>query len=345
MHHPHLSDVGHHFIVGLSGTRLSDLDKKILSELKPAGILFLKRNFEFNLPYTEWLQSFWELLSSIKEYAERDRMFFSLDHEGGRVHRTPPPITHFPEPITFREQSFDIARTMAQELRSIGINVSWSPSVDIHTNPANPVIGHRAFGTTADEVITFTSAFMRGLLEHGIMACIKHFPGHGDTHLDSHIALPTVDKSLDELRSTELKPFAALINQGAPMVMTSHIMFPKIDPTNPATLSKIWLQDILRKELGFGGVIVTDDLDMKAISERQQDADLSVHALDAGCELFIVARYPDGSSDKPLTMAQGLCAGIANSNERAIRSNQAKEKIEYLLQYAVGHYTPHELKN
>lgn len=345
MHHSLLSDVGHHFIVGISGTRLSDLDKKILNELKPSGILFLKRNFEFNLPYTEWLRSFSELLSSIKEYTERDRMFFSLDHEGGRVHRTPPPLTHFAEPFTFREQSFDIAKTMAHELRSIGINVSWSPSVDIHTNPANPVIGHRAFGTTADEVITFTSAFMRGLLEHGIMACIKHFPGHGDTHLDSHIALPTVDKSLEELRSSELKPFAALINQGAPMVMTSHIMFPQIDPLNPATLSQIWLQDILRKELGFGGIIVTDDLDMKAISERQKDADLSVHALDAGCELFIVARYPDGASDKPLSMAQGLRTAIASSKERMQRSHEAKEKIEYLLQYAVGHYTPHELKN
>jgi beta-N-acetylhexosaminidase len=343
MNTPSFSAVGHHFIVGISGTKLSELDKQILSQLKPSGILFLKRNFEFNLPYTEWLESFSTLLSSIKEYTERDRMFFSIDHEGGRVHRTPAPLTHFPDPITFREESFSIASKMAHELRSIGINVSWSPSVDIHTNPSNPVIGNRAFGSTVEEVTKFSSQFMRGLLENGILACIKHFPGHGDTNVDSHLALPVVHKSLEELKQCELQPFATLINQGAPLVMTSHIVFPNIDPGSPATLSKLWLQDILRKELGFGGVIVTDDLDMNAVSTHHNPDELCIKAFDAGCELFIVARHPDGSSDKPLRMGKALNDAILKSKELQQKSDQIKEKIDYLLQYAVGHYIPRQI--
>ena len=338
-----LVSLGHHFIVGLSGTKLTDLDKKILSELHPSGILFLKRNFHGNLPYTEWLSEFTTLLSSIKEYAERDKMFFSLDHEGGRVHRTPQPITQFPDPITFKENSFQIASRMAEELRSIGINVSWSPSVDINSNPANPVIGNRAFGTTPEEVITYAGQFMRGLLENGILSCIKHFPGHGDTTVDSHFSLPVVEKTIEELRSFELKPFKALIDQGASMVMTSHIVFPKIHQEAPATLSSFWLKDILRKELGFSGVIVTDDLDMKAVSDHHTPETLSTKAFDAGCELFIVARHPDGSSDKPLSMAKGLYEAISSDKARQKSSDEAKEKIEYLLKHAIGDFKPREI--
>ena len=185
---------------------------------------------------------------------------------------------------------------------------------------------------------------MRGLLEHGILGCIKHFPGHGDTAVDSHFSLPVIEKNLESIRQNELKPFAALINQGAPMVMTSHILFPGIDQ-KPATLSTFWLQEILRGELGFNGVIVTDDLDMKAVSERSDGgAALGAEALQAGCELFIVARHPDGSSDKPLTMAKGLQAAIINDKSLHTASENAKEKIEYLLKTAVGTYQPKELE-
>ena len=337
-----MKNIGHHFIIGISGPKLSDLDKKILEELQPTGILFLKRNFLLNTPYQEWLEAFSSLRRAVKEYAARDKMFFSIDHEGGRVHRTPSPLTQFPSPRYLKEKSFMVASAMAVELRSIGINVSWSPSVDINSNPQNPVIGDRAFADSAEEVSMYAAQFLRGLLEHGVLGCIKHFPGHGDTSIDSHFALPQVDKTLAEISSLELKPFAALINQGAPMVMTSHILFPAIDE-NPATLSKFWLQDILRKELGFAGVIVTDDLDMKAVSEHHPDGQLVHDALSAGCELFIVARHPDGSSDKPLSMAAALHNVLKDDKTLQVKSAEAKEKIEYLLRYSVGDYTPYEL--
>lgn len=338
-----LSSVGHHFVVGLAGTTLTDLDKKILEDLRPVGVLFLKRNFIHEASYQEWLSKFATLLDQIKAYTGRDKMFFSIDHEGGRVHRTPAPLTHFPYAAYYQDKCFEVAKAMAIELKSIGINLSWSPCVDINSNPNNPVIGERSFGNTAEIVSQKTALFFRGLVENGMLACIKHFPGHGDTVKDSHFDLPSVDLSLEQLINRELKPFSDLINQGCPMVMTSHIIFPQIDPNNPATLSKIILKDILRKKLGFQGVIVTDDLDMHAISKNFSEQIVVQNALLAGCELFIVARHPDGTSDKLLVMANYLKNEISSNVEAKKASDEAKSKIEYLISHATGHYKPREL--
>lgn len=335
--------LGHHFIIGLSGTKLSDLDKHILESIRPIGILFLKRNFNQNISYSEWLSDFISLLQQIKAYSGREKMFFSIDHEGGRVHRLAPPITQFPYPINFKEKSYDVAKAMATELKSIGLNLSFSPCVDIHTNSKNPVIADRAFGITQDEVIKFSSSFFMGLMQNGVLGCIKHFPGHGDTLVDSHFDLPVVDKSLEDILNLELTPFKALIDQGAPLVMTSHIMFPKIDPFFPATLSKTILQDVLRKKLGFSGIIVSDDLDMHAISKYHQTQSIGVKALDAGCELLIVARHPDGSSDKPLEIANSLVKEMSINESLLNESQISKSKIEYLLSSGVGNFTPKEL--
>jgi beta-N-acetylhexosaminidase len=338
-----ISELGHHFIVGVAGSTLTDLDKKILEELQPIGILFLKRNFLHGASYPEWLSAFDNLQKQIKAYTGREKMFFSIDHEGGRVHRPPAPITNFPYAINFKEKSFEVAKAMAIELKSIGINLSWAPCVDINSNPNNPVIGDRSFGTNPEDVSQYAGLFFRGLVENGMLACIKHFPGHGDTTKDSHFDLPSLDLSLEELEKRELKPFVDLINQGCPMVMSSHILFPKIDPNNPATLSRKILNDILRTKKGFNGVIVTDDLDMQAISSHYSEDYVVSAALSAGCELFIVARHPDGTSDKPLSMAHSMAKAIVNNSLLEKISEEAKSKIEYLLHNATGTYLPREL--
>ena len=149
-------------------------------------------------------------------------------------------------------------------------------------------------------------SFFEGLESERVCSCIKHFPGHGDTSVDSHKALPTLSFTEDELFQRELLPFQRVIKKGVSLVMTSHILFPHIDPDNPATLSEKILRGILREKLGYNGLIVTDDLDMDAVSKTRGAAELPIAALNSGCDLFIVARFPHGDSDKPLIMAQSI---------------------------------------
>lgn len=322
-----LNSFGKHFIVGLSGTKLSDLDKKILSELSPAGVLLLKRNFLQIGPYHEWLEELRILLHDIHEHAEREKMIISIDHEGGRVLRTPPPITKYPEPSTYKEKAYEVGKAMGVELSSIGVNVSWSPSCDVNSNPNNPVIGKRAFSDNASEVSNAAIAFLEGLKESNVFGCAKHFPGHGDTSEDSHISLPLVTVSKDTLESRELIPFKNLINSGLDLVMTAHVVYPAWDSSMPATLSQKILQGILRNELGFKGCVVTDDLDMKAISDRFTVQETITHALTAGCDFFIVARYPDGTSDKPLLLAKEMSKVKVDSKV----SEESFERVEEFL--------------
>lgn len=336
-------DLGLHFIVGLSGTKLSDLDKKILEEVRPAGVLLLKRNFLQNAPYHQWLTELDNLYTALKSFTGRDNLMITLDHEGGRVHRTPAPITHFSDAASYVHKAYETAQAMAVELRSIGVNISWAPCTDIHSNPANPVIGTRSFGATAQIVSDAASAYARGLMENGVLACAKHFPGHGDTNVDSHLALPTLDLTLEELRTRELIPFKRLIDEGVPLVMTSHILFPKIDPENPATLSHTILNGLLRQELGFGGIIVTDDLDMKAVADRYTTEDLVARAVNSGCELFIVARFPDGTSEKPLLMHAGLQSALKAGTVDPALLEVAEEKIRYLMAHGLQNPKVHEL--
>ena len=181
-----------------------------------------------------------------------------------------------------------VGRLVGWELRLAGCNLNLAPDVDINSNADNPVIGVRSFGSTPEVVAEHGAAWTRGLQSTGVAASAKHFPGHGDTAQDSHLAMPVVDLTLDELRQRELKPFEAVIAAGARTVMTSHILLPQIDPENPATLSARVLQGLLRDELGFEGVIVSDALDMKGASGEVGIPEAAVLALAAGCDLLCI---------------------------------------------------------
>lgn len=242
----------------------------------------------------------------------------SIDHEGGRVQRLKAPLTVWPPMAVLGahppRMAEEVGRAMASELQALGFNLNFAPVLDVHTNAANPVIGDRAFGVTADGVVERALAFLRGLEASGcIRGCAKHFPGHGDTESDSHHALPVVRHGRDRLQSVELAPFAAAIeaaNAGGGlaggvgpggrlgMIMTAHVVYPEID-RRPATLSRRWLTDILRGELGYQGVILSDDLDMKALKaehlEREgltlrDEGDVAVESLMAGCDAFLLCR-------------------------------------------------------
>ncbi|MBE9005554.1 beta-N-acetylhexosaminidase [Fortiea sp. LEGE XX443] len=323
---------GNYLILGISGTTLSDDDKRALSELKPVGVIFFGKNFVDGVPYQDWLASFKELIDQIRQYAERDSMFMTLDHEGGRVVRTPLPITRFPYASVLRSHTREVAKATATELKSLGINVSWSPVADIYSNPHNPVIGARAFGNTPETAVDGALEYYLGLRESGILGCAKHFPGHGDTSTDSHVELPVLNLTLQDLRNRELIPFKALIDAQVPLIMTTHILFPKIDPDVPATISQIILKNILREELGFEGVVVSDDLDMKAISDMFTQSGTVARAFHAGCDLFILSRNINSSSlERTYYMAADFADSLSKGSLKEAVITVARERIEKLL--------------
>ncbi|HZL20617.1 MAG TPA: beta-N-acetylhexosaminidase [Polyangia bacterium] len=220
-------------------------------------------------------------------------LLISIDQEGGLVQRLRAPATVWP-PMLAVGAAGDAARTTAvgralgEELAAIGVGWNFAPVLDVHTNPANPVIGNRAFGTTAEAVEAQALAFWRGLRAAGLVGCGKHFPGHGDTRTDSHLDLPVVAHDLERLRRVELAPFAAAARAGMEAFMTAHVVYPALDPDRPATLSRRIATDLLRGELGFRGVLVSDDLGMKAVADRYPIEELAVGAVEAGVDHLLI---------------------------------------------------------
>jgi beta-N-acetylhexosaminidase len=224
--------------------------------------------------------------------ADGPPLLISVDQEGGRVQRVKAPLTVWP-PMARVAAVGDLAyteavgRAMGLEIAALGFNVDWAPVLDVHTNPANPIIG--AFGVEPRAAIAHALAWWRGLESTGVRGCGKHYPGHGDTATDSHLTLPRVEHDEARLRAVELMPFAAAAQAGMPMFMTAHVLYPALD-AEPATMSHRWLVDLLRHELYFEGVVVSDDLDMKAVHERWPTREIVARALLAGCDCFLACR-------------------------------------------------------
>ncbi|MBR5225680.1 MAG: beta-N-acetylhexosaminidase [Clostridia bacterium] len=230
--------------------------------------------------------------------------FISIDHEGGRVFRFSQDFTWFPSHLTLsaaddEQLSEAVGYAMGKELRAAGFNLNFAPVVDVNSNIGNVVIGVRSFGDDPETVAKHGAAMSRGMQNAGVMACLKHFPGHGDTTLDSHYFLPTVDKSLEELRATELYPYAKIFPQGAvDSIMTTHILFPQIETEDvPATMSPAILKGILRDELKFDGVVVTDGMQMLAIKDHYGVANGCVMAIRAGANLLCIGTGGSGVQD------------------------------------------------
>jgi len=332
-----LSTVGRHFLVGLQkSASFTEHDERLLAALRPAGIILFRDNFKRGVPYEEWLDSYGELIARARACIGRKQILISIDHESGAVFRPPPPITNFGAAAKWSARGADIGAAMAVELRSLGINLNYAPVVDIHTNPANPVIGSRSFGTEADTVTAGARSFLQALEQGGVLGCPKHFPGHGDTSVDSHYDLPVVNRTLEELRRRELLPFAAMVQAGARITMSAHILYPAIDPRSPATLSKFWLSDVLRGEMGFQGVITTDDIGMGAVSALFGKPGAAVKALQAGCDLLMMSAHWT-ETNRTVELAQDLLEGL-NSGTLDARIFQASEtRIADLLVEAPTH--------
>ena len=216
----------------------------------------------------------------------------AVDQEGGHVTRVHQGATIFPSSMAVGaahpQDLYPVAWACAQELKSMGFNMNLAPVMDINSNPDNPVINIRSYGDDPQQAGELGGLWIRGLQENGIIASAKHFPGHGDTDIDSHFGLPVSQKSLNELLDTELVPFRHAIHSGVSTIMTSHILFPKIDKTAPATLSSRILNDLLRKEMGYTGVIISDSLQMSAVRDHFGSSQAAIQSLNAGVDLLLI---------------------------------------------------------
>jgi len=287
-----LRDAGDHFLIGLRpSVRLDGRDRALLEELRPAGVILYKSNFLHGEQYDRWLDAHSKLIADVRAAVGRERLLIGIDHEGGRVCRTPPPITRFSYAAAWADHAAGVGRAMGRELASLGVNLNFAPVLDIHSNPANPVIGARAFGETCDVVSEAALAFMAAMQPEGVLACGKHFPGHGDTDKDSHRELPVLNQDLDALLSREILPFRSAIRAQIPMIMTGHILLPNVDSTEPVTLSQRFNQGLLRDTLGFEGVIVSDDIGMHAVSKMFEDPAAIVRFLLAGADVLMVCAH------------------------------------------------------
>jgi len=221
----------------------------------------------------------------------------AIDQEGGRVQRLRAPWTEWPpmRALGLRDdlaETGQVARALARELADLGIDLDFAPVVDVDTNPANPVIGDRSFGREPERVARHASAFVLALQSEGVAACAKHFPGHGDTHEDSHVALPRVDHPLARLREIELVPFRAAARAGVASMMTAHVLLPCLDASVPATLCAPALE-LLRDEIGYDGLVFSDDLEMAAVAARFPPRETTRRALEAGVDALLVCSRAD----------------------------------------------------
>lgn len=287
--------IGQQLIIGIQGLTLSPEEADFIIKNNIGGVILFKRNVESPRQVYELTR---EIQSLRSRMADKAPLFVSIDMEGGRVHRLPPPFTQWPAAaalgsIDSPSVAFRFAQAMGDELRAVGINLDYAPCIDILTNPENTVIGDRALSTNAEAVARLGSALVRGYIKANVLPCAKHFPGHGNTFLDSHEALPIEDKTLEELEQVEFEPFKKAFRARINLVMAAHIKFPKIDPEWPASLSEIFLRQILRDRLRYRNLVITDDLDMKALTLNYDKGIIAVRALAAGANILLYCNEPE----------------------------------------------------
>lgn len=283
--------IGQMLIVSYRSTEADENLISILNDVKPGGFILFSENFESY----EQTKKFVNDINATSKIP----MFISVDQEGGTVQRlkqlTDHEVTVIPPMYELgltndEDLAYDVGRVMGEELRVFDINMDFAPVLDIYSNPNNTVIGTRAFGTTSDTVSKMALSFSKGLESTGIISVYKHFPGHGDTDEDSHYTLPVVTKTKEELLDLELKPFIEAIDEGADVIMIGHLAVPSItgDDT-PASLSKEIITDLLKEELGFDGLVITDALNMAALTNDYTKKEIYIKAINAGVDILLMA--------------------------------------------------------
>jgi beta-N-acetylhexosaminidase len=284
---------GQLLMVGLPGPTLDRATRSFLRGRAVGGVILFRRNVVD-------VRTLVALVSDLHETIAERPILVGIDHEGGRVVRLGEPFTQFPAAaIVGKAGSPHLAYrqgiAMGEELRSVGIDIDFAPVLDVASNPWNTVIGDRSFGSHPRTVSRLGISVAHGLQRAGVIACAKHFPGHGDTAVDSHLDLPVVRRCFTDLERTDLFPFRRAIQSGIDALMSAHVVFTALDAERPATLSRRILGELLRDRLRFRGVVFSDDLEMKAISDRFALGDAALLALEAGVDWLLVCEKLDSA--------------------------------------------------
>ena len=280
---------GQMLMAGFEGTAVTPETEDLVRNHHVGGLILFGRNYE----NPEQLYALILDLQNIASTSTGVPLFISVDQEGGRVARLTAPFTKYPPLCCLghaesESLAYRFGQSLAAELMDVGINMDYAPVLDVHTNPENPIIGDRAIASDPDTVAKLANSFIKGFKDKGMIPVGKHFPGHGDTHLDSHLDLPTVKRDAATLEAVELVPFRETIAQGLDVIMTAHVIYTAWDQKNTATFSKTILQDILRQKLGFQGVIMSDDLEMKAVENHFAFDTFPRMGIEAGLDMFMI---------------------------------------------------------
>lgn len=321
-------------MIGFDGTTVSADLVSFIREYRPGGVILFSRNLES-------IAQIVELTNELQRCSPHSPLLISIDQEGGRVSRLPKDFTIFPPCEVLgrchsSELAYAAAATTAKELRAVGINMNMSPVLDVNSNPANPVIGDRAFGTTPGIVSELGAATVGGLQDNHVVACGKHFPGHGDTTSDSHKELPIVMAPRERLERIEFPPFRRAVASGVATMMTAHVLYHALDEKRPATLSPTIIGRFLREELHYDGVVLTDDLEMHAIIDHYGIGDATIQAVHAGCDMPLICK----DRNRIVAALVAVDKAVANGDISAGRLAQSLARIRRLKERFLLSYRP-----
>lgn len=311
---------GAFIVAGFKGKSVS-IELKDLIKKGIAGVVLFTRNYES----PEQIHNLCHEIQSLS----KTPLFIFVDQEGGRVLRLKEPFTPFPSmrDLGLRDSellAYSFGKAIGEELSHVGINAIFSPVLDVNTNPMNLAIGDRSMGKEPHKVARLGRAIIRGLRSAGLLSTGKHFPGHGDTLTDSHHEMPVINHSIERLKNLELIPFIEAIREGVNLIMTAHILYTSIDNVFPATLSRIIIRNLLREELGFRGLVITDDMEMGAIVSNYSIEEAAVLALKAGCDLVLICH----DYKKQLMAIEGIEKAIKEGRIDRIELEASHRKIE-----------------
>lgn len=324
--------IGQMIMPAIPGTHVGTATRKILSQCMPGGIILFGFNIE-NRAQTI------ELITSLQDESMARSgipLFVSIDQEGGRVKRIRDGVTQFPGSLAFgvvndEDLMYRAARITGLELRAAGVNMNLAPVLDVNNNPMNPVINTRSFGSEPGIVARMGVAYIKGLQAAKCIAVGKHFPGHGDTDRDSHHTLPVIRYNMKRLRNVELVPFKKAIENGVEGIMTAHIAYPEIlDSMQPATISPYFLKELLREEMNFKGLVLTDDMEMKGIAGAASPGEGAIRAVQAGADIILISSYGENVTDIYNSLLRAVKDGTI-SEERIDRSvtRILEQKVRY----------------
>ena len=313
--------IGRLAIIGFSGHSVPAELRQLVAEFDLGGVIYMGRNIDEPHQVAE-------LSRQVTGLQREWPLWISVDQEGGRVARLKAPFTEWPPAITLGRSgdaalAARFAAALAVELRAVGINLDYAPVLDVHTNPANPVIGDRALSERAEDVARLGSVIIRSLQGAGVAACGKHFPGHGDTSVDSHEALPLVEHDRRRLDAIELLPFRQAVADRVALIMTAHVLVPAVDDRTVASFSPVIVQQWLKDALHYDGVVVSDDLGMKAVSGSTPLPEASVQAIEAGCDTLLLC---NSTIDEQVQALEALIRAAESHRLTATRIDDAMKR-------------------